>query len=1263
MPSIELISHLAPKLKKKQELDPKKPFKIGTSDLCDLRIYGPGISAIHSKIEFQENGNAMLINISRTNPTLKNDKKFTGPQLLEDGDTFTIMDRVFLFHTDTLPSTPDVKLSKVPMSEKKLVNKTSKATTSNTSTEETKSTVPSTVSKSMLNKAFSKKTSAKLPSLKELVEEPSPVNTTTTTSTSTPIKETTTTSTTTTTTTTSTTTATDVVMEDTTTTTATSTTPSRLYPILEPMSISKSQISPHSDHDVSGTSDSDTDDSSFKSPISSESEEYRNVMSQFKLKSPVTTTTATSSTESTPGSKKLVFNATGDISYEHSREESETSSNDMSMSTSNFILNTSADFDESMNESYVSSSGSTGSSSGRSPMTPNTPGTPATPYSAYSSSSRSSFTPNPAAFLTPMSSAKPLRGILKTPKPSTAKKDLSNNDDDDQESFIPFAMETPFKAPYIPPTPMPERKIVSSTPFTNKKVQQQDEPVVPTITTAIKEQQQEEVEIIKEEQQQQIDIVEQEVADINQEQQQEEKEEGEITQEDEQQEVDKPIPITTPQKESFRQSPIMKLLSTPLNSVRNMFGSYSASNNNNNEIKPSTSPPLPEFNEQLDASNHLKTPSNTPIKGQKPQPYNHISTPFPVNMKKPNTKSPVIAMEGLSRVYFESISIPPSVVVAAPVSIPSPSIPSIVAPVVVSSQVPVSIPTPVSVPVPTPKAAEVQAPKEVIKIVIPKSMRRSRKQKRKSPVFTAVTSNSKAACHRLLISNRRSRVVLGYSQLLNHTDFRDTNPSFANTLDKLLKKRNSVSFSTKVNESIATTTTKKSIFDSSENPDFITFPDTPKKPDTSVDIDRFSPVSMDLVSSSSAGVQEDDQTITQESDVGQPQQEEHDDEVEEEEEEELEEQEEQEEEELEEQEEHDEQMDSQEDEIEQEDLVHDDVDEHEEEEQENDEAYEEEEENDDEDLSAFDINRDDIKAAIDRAFKSIEAQENADSEVTSADEGEQQEVVEDDVEEEEQEQEEDADNIDEQMAIDNYQQEDNLVNDAIDSTPEEEEEEQEEQEEEAEKDVSDGETVPVSDDEDNNILNISINSQKDQNDFETHQPEQEQQHEEGEDQLLDDASEQEEPIEYEEELAMETLSDREDNEIIKNSKILASPFVKSTATIHSPFKSSPSTTSTTTTTTTADSKKRKDTDHDQLEQEKVLKRLKKQTPKKQQIQDEEEEEEQSNSPIKIDFGKQQQQKLETPEKKSSKSKSKRSSKKECRSWWTRGTKRREKREI
>ncbi|XP_025028664.1 proliferation marker protein Ki-67 isoform X2 [Python bivittatus] len=83
----------------------------GRKKECDIRIQMPQVSKEHCKIEINENKEAVLFNLSSTNPTQLNGNQFQDPKHLNHGDVLTIIDRSFRFEYPPHPL-PQKRLSR-----------------------------------------------------------------------------------------------------------------------------------------------------------------------------------------------------------------------------------------------------------------------------------------------------------------------------------------------------------------------------------------------------------------------------------------------------------------------------------------------------------------------------------------------------------------------------------------------------------------------------------------------------------------------------------------------------------------------------------------------------------------------------------------------------------------------------------------------------------------------------------------------------------------------------------------------------------------------------------------------------------------------------------------------------------------------------------------------------------------------------------------------------------------------------------------------
>ncbi|KAM6443735.1 proliferation marker protein Ki-67 isoform 2-T3 [Liasis olivaceus] len=83
----------------------------GRKKECDIRIQMPQVSKEHCKIEINENKEAVLFNLSSTNPTQLNGNQFQDPTHLNHGDVLTIIDRSFRFEYPPHPL-PQKRLSR-----------------------------------------------------------------------------------------------------------------------------------------------------------------------------------------------------------------------------------------------------------------------------------------------------------------------------------------------------------------------------------------------------------------------------------------------------------------------------------------------------------------------------------------------------------------------------------------------------------------------------------------------------------------------------------------------------------------------------------------------------------------------------------------------------------------------------------------------------------------------------------------------------------------------------------------------------------------------------------------------------------------------------------------------------------------------------------------------------------------------------------------------------------------------------------------------
>jgi hypothetical protein len=66
------------------------------TDQCDIRIYRPEVSSLHSKITVDENNSLWIENLSKTNPTFLNGEKCLQQQLLKHKDIITVGTKSFL---------------------------------------------------------------------------------------------------------------------------------------------------------------------------------------------------------------------------------------------------------------------------------------------------------------------------------------------------------------------------------------------------------------------------------------------------------------------------------------------------------------------------------------------------------------------------------------------------------------------------------------------------------------------------------------------------------------------------------------------------------------------------------------------------------------------------------------------------------------------------------------------------------------------------------------------------------------------------------------------------------------------------------------------------------------------------------------------------------------------------------------------------------------------------------------------------------------
>uniref|UniRef100_H3D5N7 FHA domain-containing protein n=1 Tax=Tetraodon nigroviridis TaxID=99883 RepID=H3D5N7_TETNG len=71
---------------------------------CDIRIQLPQVSKEHCRIDFNENKEVILTNLSSVNPTRVNGAVLQQSERLKHGDVITVIDRSFRFEYPPAPT-------------------------------------------------------------------------------------------------------------------------------------------------------------------------------------------------------------------------------------------------------------------------------------------------------------------------------------------------------------------------------------------------------------------------------------------------------------------------------------------------------------------------------------------------------------------------------------------------------------------------------------------------------------------------------------------------------------------------------------------------------------------------------------------------------------------------------------------------------------------------------------------------------------------------------------------------------------------------------------------------------------------------------------------------------------------------------------------------------------------------------------------------------------------------------------------------------
>jgi pSer/pThr/pTyr-binding forkhead associated (FHA) protein len=79
------------------------------TDHCDIRIYRPEVSSVHTKITVDQNNSLWVENLSKTNPTFLNGKHVDNPTPLHDQDIVTVGTKSFLIQTSTYINNASLK--------------------------------------------------------------------------------------------------------------------------------------------------------------------------------------------------------------------------------------------------------------------------------------------------------------------------------------------------------------------------------------------------------------------------------------------------------------------------------------------------------------------------------------------------------------------------------------------------------------------------------------------------------------------------------------------------------------------------------------------------------------------------------------------------------------------------------------------------------------------------------------------------------------------------------------------------------------------------------------------------------------------------------------------------------------------------------------------------------------------------------------------------------------------------------------------------